>query len=212
MEKYDTLEYYNKNAQIYFKQTIEASIEENYGRFLSKISPNSYILDLGCGSGRDSKYFLEQGYKVKAIDGSIEMCKLASKYIGQEVQCMKFDELSEENIYDGIWACSSILHVEKENLPDILSKMIKALKTNGIIYTAFKKGKGYEIKEGKYYNFLTKEELTSILEEINKRNKLNKNEKVELVDYFETLPSTKRKGTVIWSNYIIQKASLGENI
>ena len=69
MEKYDTLEYYNKNAQIYFKQTIEASIEENYGRFLSKISPNSYILDFGCGSGRDSKYFLEQGYKVKAIDG-----------------------------------------------------------------------------------------------------------------------------------------------
>lgn len=206
MEKYNTLEFYNKNAKMYFEQTIEASIEENYTKFLSRIPINSYILDFGCGSGRDSKYFLEKGYKVKAIDGSSEMCKLASSYIGQNVECMKFDELSDENIYDGIWACSSILHVEKEDLPHVLKKMIKALKKNGIIYTAFKKGKGYEIKEGKYYNFLTKEELEDILREINKTS----NEKAELIDYFETLPSTKRKGTITWANYIIKKLSIGE--
>ena len=81
------------------------------------------------------------------------MCKLASKYINQEVNCMKFDKLDDINTYDGIWACSSILHVEKDNLPNILIKMIKSLKVNGIIYTSFKIGTGYEIKEGKYYNY-----------------------------------------------------------
>ena len=156
------------------------------------------ILDFGCGSGRDSKYFISKGYKVKAIDGSKEMCKLASKLINQEVQCMKFDELDDINIYDGIWACSSILHVEKDKLPNILSKMIKSLKDNGVIYTSFKIGTGYEIKEDKYYNYLTKEEMIQLL------NKLDDN--VKLIDYFETLPSTKRNAkNTIWGNFIIKK-------
>lgn len=196
-KEYNTLDYYNKNAKLYFEQTIEGNLKENYDKFLSRIAEKSYILDFGCGSGRDSKYFMEKGYKVKAIDGSIEMCKLASKYINQDVECMKFDELNEENTYDAIWACSSILHVEKENLPDILNKMIRALKQNGVIFTAFKKGEGYEIKEGKYYNFLTKEELEKIL------NNLGQNTKI--IDYFETLSSTKRPEKVVWSNYIVQK-------
>lgn len=197
MEQYNTLDYYNKNAKLYFEQTVEGDLKENYDKFLSKIAKKSYILDFGCGSGRDSKYFMEKGYKVKAIDGSIEMCKLASEYINQNVECMKFDELNEENTYDAIWACSSILHVEKKELPSILSKMIRALKPNGVIFTAFKKGDGYEIKEGKYYNFLTKEELEQIL------NNINQN--IKIIDYFETLSSTKRPEKVIWSNYILQK-------
>ena len=197
-EKYNTLEYYNKNAKIYCAQTLEGNMQENYDKFLQHLPSNAHILDFGCGSGRDSKYFIEKGYKVKSIDGSIEMCKLASKYINQEVICINFEELKDINTYDGIWACSSILHVEKENLSGILIKMINALKVNGIIYTSFKIGKGFEIKEGKYYNYLTKNEMIQILRNLN----IN----VKLIDYFETLPSTKRiaKNT-IWGNFIIKK-------
>lgn len=199
-KEYNTLDYYNQNAKLYFNQTIEADLKENYDKFLSKISKESYILDFGCGSGRDSKYFIEHGYQVKAMDGSIEMCKLASQYIGQEAICMKFDELKEENTYDAIWACSSILHVEKEALPDVLNKMVRALKPNGIIYTAFKKGEGFQVNEGKYYNFLTKEELEKVLQKVK--------EKVNIIEYFETLSSTKKTEKVVWSNFILQKVDL----
>lgn len=196
--KYDTLEYYNNNAKIYCEQTLIGNLQENYDKFLKYLPQNAYILDFGCGSGRDSKYFIENGYKVRAIDGSFEMCKLASKYINQKVNCMKFEELCDINTYDGIWACSSILHVEKENLINILIKMITSLNVNGIIYTSFKIGKGYEIKEGKYYNYITKEEMIETL------NKIGKN--VKLIDYFETLPSTKRvANNTIWGNFIIKK-------
>lgn len=197
-EKYNTLEYYNKNAKIYYEQTLSGNLQENYDRFLKHLPSNAYILDFGCGSGRDSKYFIEQGYKVKAIDGSEEMCKLASSYINQEVYCMKFEDLKDINTYDAIWACASILHIEKEKLINILSKMITALKDNGIIYTSFKIGEGYNIQEGKYYNYLTKDEMIKLL------NKLNKN--VKLIDYFETLPSTKRKAkNTTWGNFIIKR-------
>ena len=111
------------------------------------------------------------------------MCKLASTYINQEVTCMKFEELND---------------IEKENLSDILIKMINSLKINGVIYTSFKIGTGYEIKESKYYNYLTKDEMIQTL------NKTGKS--VELVDYFETLPSTRRKAeNTIWGNFIIKK-------
>lgn len=125
------------------------------------------------------------------------MCKLASKYINQDVKCIRFDELDEENTYDAIWACSSILHVAKEELPSILFKMTKALKQNGIIYMSFKKGKGYKIEESKYYNFLTKEELEKILKKFN----IN----IKIIDYFETLGSTKRSKTTNWANFILKK-------
>ena len=197
-EKYNTIEYYNKNAKTYCEQTLVGNMQENYDKFLKHLPTNAYILDFGCGSGRDSKYFIEKGYKVKAIDGSTEMCKLASQYINQEVICMNFEELKDINTYEGIWACSSILHVEKEQLTNILNKMINALKVNGIIYTCFKIGQGYEIKEGKYYNYLTKNEMIKILQNLNRN--------VKLIDYFETIPSTKRiaKNT-IWGNFIIKK-------
>lgn len=199
MEKeYNTLEFYNQNAKLYCEQTINGNLEENYKRFLTRLSKGAYILDFGCGSGRDSKYFLDNGYKVKAIDGSIEMCKLASKYINQEVTCMKFEELNDINVYDGIWACSSILHIEKEKLENVLKKMLNSLKPNGIIYTSFKLGEGYQIKEGKYYNYLTQDEMEKMLNNIS--------EKAKIIDFFETLPSTKRNSqNTIWGNFIIKK-------
>lgn len=198
MDNYNTLEYYNKNAKQYCEQTLVGDLQENYDKFLKEIPTNGYILDFGCGSGRDSKYFIDKGYKVKAIDGSIEMCKLASEYINQDVQCMKFDELDDTEIYDGIWACSSILHIEKEELPNILNKMINALKGGGVIYTSFKIGTGYEIKEGKYYNYITRDEMQEVLSKVDSS--------VKIIDYFETLPSTKRKAVnTIWGNFIIKK-------
>ena len=46
--------------------------------FLSYLDPEARILDLGCGSGRDSRYFLDQGYKVTSVDGSVKLCAIDS--------------------------------------------------------------------------------------------------------------------------------------
>ena len=60
-EEYDTLQYYNNNAQLYCEQTIVGNLQENYDRFLKQLPNNAYILDFGCGSGRDSKSFIDIG-------------------------------------------------------------------------------------------------------------------------------------------------------
>lgn len=71
-----TITYYNQNAEEYFNKTVNVSMQALYDQFEAYLNPGDKILDLGCGSGRDSKYFLSKGYEVVSVDGSIEMCRL----------------------------------------------------------------------------------------------------------------------------------------
>lgn len=141
-----TLNYYDKNARSFVAGTISVDFTETQNKFLDRLASDAYILDFGCGSGRDTKYFLSRGYKVDAIDGSGELCRLASKYTGIEVKQMLFQELEVYEKYDGIWACSSILHLPKEDLKTVIRKMLVALKkTDGFIHrsnTAKLRGSG----------------------------------------------------------------------
>ena len=124
--------------------TVNVDFSSIQKRFLTRLQPGASILDFGCGSGRDTKAFLAWGYRVTAIDGSQELCAIASANTGLPVRQMLFDELNDVEAYDGIWACASILHVPSADLPDIFRRMITALKPGGIIYTSFK----YETFEG----------------------------------------------------------------
>ena len=197
-QKNDTLKYYDEHAQVYFDQTKKGDMSENYNRFLMLLPKEAYILDFGCGSGRDSKYFIEHGYRVTAIDGSQGMCDLASKYIGQPVRCMRFDELEEKSTYDGIWACSSILHVTREELPSILKKMLRALKEDGVIYASFKLGDKELVQDNKYYNYITLSILEKLLKQVDPEARVE--------DYYETETyDSINRPTSSWGNYLIKK-------
>lgn len=114
-----TLNYYNSNAVDFSEITKNVDFSEVQMIFMNHLPPDASILDFGCGSGRDAKYFLKHHYRVTAADGSEEMCKIATDFAGIPVKRLLFEELDERNQYDGIWACASILHVRKEELPDI---------------------------------------------------------------------------------------------
>lgn len=147
----ETLDYYNSNADQFFASTIEADISELRNRFIQYFKQGDYILDLGCGSGRDTKAFLDKGFRVDAIDGSEELCKKASEYTGIRVKHQYFQDINEEEKYDGIWACASLLHVTYYELSDVFIRLHKALKTNGIFYMSFKLGDSDVIRDGRCF-------------------------------------------------------------
>lgn len=149
-----TLDYYNQNAESFIQGTVSVDFKETQDKFLQSLTGKT-ILDFGCGSGRDTKYFIESGYAVTAIDGSEELCKSASAYTGIQVKHMLFQDLNEVDCYDGIWACSSILHLPKEELKIVSQKMSRALKQNGIIYTSFKYGNFEGERNGRYFTDFT---------------------------------------------------------
>lgn len=159
-----TLDYYNTKAKDFVSDTVDVVFTEIQDIFLEYIPVGGRLLDFGCGSGRDTKYFLSKGYDVDATDGSEELCKIASEYAGVQVKQMLFEELDKVEVYDGIWACASILHVEKKQLPDIMKKIAIATKMGGVVYTSFRYGDFEGVRNGRFFTYLTEESFGEILE------------------------------------------------
>ena len=158
-----TIEYYNINAKEYFERTFTAEMSAIYKCFIKYLKPGSHICDLGCGSGRDSKYFMSQGFTVLPIDGSPEICRLASNFLGQKVICNKFDEIDYRNEFDAIWACASLLHIKKNKLNAIMKQMIQAVRNNAVIYVSFKIGNAEEIIDGRYFSYYNHDEILNFI-------------------------------------------------
>lgn len=158
-----TIQYYENNAASFAEgtKTVDFTVIQNI--FINFLPCGGRVLDFGCGSGRDTKYFLEHGFSVEAIDGSIELCRIASEYTGIEVRHMFFQKLSEHEKYDGIWACASILHLKRQEIPEVLEKMITATKPGGIIYLSFKYGDFEGERNGRYFTDMTESSMEELL-------------------------------------------------
>ena len=162
----NTMDYYNANAFSFIESTQSVLMTEAWSRFMDLLKPGSFILDFGCGSGRDTKFFLEHGYKVEATDGSKELSKLASEYTGIKVRNELFSELSEEEKYDGVWACSSILHCSSLELEDVIKRIWVSLKPDGIFYTSFKYGEFEGERQGRYFTDFIEETFNVFIKRI----------------------------------------------
>ena len=191
-----TLVYYNQNAEAFIQNTTNVDFSSIQERFLKRLPSPSRILDFGCGSGRDTKYFLSKGHKVTAIDGSEELCKLASKYTGIPVKQMLFQDLDEKDTYDAIWACSSILHLQYRELKPVLKKMAQALRENGIVYTSFKYGIFEGERNGRYFTDMTEEKFENLLTEI---------EVFHIEEQWVTSDARPDRGDEKWLNLILRK-------
>lgn len=132
--------YYNKNAKEFFDRTVNADVQDLYQKFLKHVPKEGRILDAGCGVGRDSRFFLGKGYDVVALDGSLEMVKMASNLLGKDALHMLFQDMNFSNEFDAIWANASLLHVPFENLREVIQNFHKALLSSGILYASFKYG------------------------------------------------------------------------
>ena len=160
-----TIEYYNNEANRFFESTVSVDFSKIQEQFLKYVKPGGRILDLGCGSGRDSRAFLERGYEVVAVDGSRELAKIAGAYIGQEVIVADFREFEPEGTFDGIWACASLLHLPKEEIAAVMRRMAAHLPEGGCFYASFKYGEFQGERNGRYFTDMTEESFKVLLRE-----------------------------------------------
>ena len=191
-----TLKYYNENAQSFASGTVSVKFTEVQDKFLEKLNPDAYILDFGCGAGRDTKYFLSRGYQIDAIDGSEQLCRIASKYTGIKVRQMLFQELDEKEKYDGIWACASILHLPKKQLREVLENMYAALKSEGWIYTSFKYGKFEGERNGRYFTDFTTDTFKEFIHDMHG---------LKIEEHWITGDVRPGRGEEKWLNLLLQK-------
>ena len=191
-----TIAYYNLNAENFIENTQNVDMHLAQDRFLQLLDENASILDFGCGSGRDTRYFLDKGYRVTATDGSAEICRLASIFTGIAVKEMLFQQLDDINTYGGIWACSSILHLPKNELLLVIRKMCNALKDTGVIYTSFKCGDFEGVRNGRYFTDFTEDSFKKFIEGI---------PELTIEDQWITVDVRLGRGEEKWLNLILRK-------
>ena len=194
-----TIDYYNLNAENFIESTQNVDMHQAQDRFLQLLDENASILDFGCGSGRDTRYFLDKGYRVTATDGSAELCRWASDFTGIEVKEMMFQELDDMGTYDGIWACSSILHLPKIELLPVICKMCMALKDSGVIYTSFKYSDFEGVRNGRYFTDFTEDSFKEFIAEI---------PELTIEEYWITGDVRPGRGDEKWLNLILRKSDI----
>ena len=193
-----TINYYNLNAKNFIENTQNADMHIPQNRFHRLLAEHASILDFGCGSGRDTKFFLQKGYDVTATDGSAELCKLVSAFSGIDVKEMLFQDLDAISMYNGIWACSSILHLPKIEQFPVFQKMCNALKENSVIYP-LKYGNFEGERNGRYFTDFREDTFQEFIKEI---------PELTVEEQWITSDVRPGRGEEKWLNLILRKGNI----
>src|SRR3989338_11580752 len=107
---------------------------------LVKQSGGKKVLDLGCGSGIQSKQLFQAGLEVVGLDLSPEMIREAKKRVpkGKFIVGDMTEMVFPIESFDGVFAQASLLHIPKKLIPEVLGSIHKILRTKGILYLALK--------------------------------------------------------------------------
>jgi SAM-dependent methyltransferase len=163
-----TLAHYEAAAEDFWRGTADHDVSQNRDALLGAIEgPGPYrVLDLGCGPGRDLRYFRDQGHEAIGVDGCSAFCEMARSWSGCEVWHQDFLSLSlPPERFDGVFANASLFHVPSAELPRVLGELRAALRAGGVLFCSNPRGEGDEgMSRGRYGCFFALERWRSLIE------------------------------------------------
>lgn len=191
-----TVDYYNQHSKEYFEATCSTDMSGLSDVFLPYLPAGGRILDVGCGSGRDLKYFKEHGYEAEGVDASEELCRLATEYSGCKVTCCRIEDFTAEKRYDGIWCCASLLHLEDGAVIEFFRKCQEWLTDGGILFLSVKTGISTgEDEKGRWFRNFDEGKIGELLVEC---------PRLHLEKVFYTEDKTGRRGWK-WMNVLVRR-------
>lgn len=186
---------YNRDYKQYYRDTANIDLSAIYKVFRSYIAKGGTILDAGCGVGRDTRYFIQHGYKVVSFDASEKMAQLCSQYPFAYCLHQSFANLESIEEFDAVWACASVLHLSQDELKDALLRFVNALKPKGFLYFSLKAGSQSLVGTNKKYYLYQKEWVDSFVQ---------KELMLEKIEIWQSV-GKKISNPEIWDNYLYKK-------
>ncbi len=195
--------FYDDNAASFITATVEVDMADLYAPFLEQIPDGGSILDAGSGSGRDALAFRQLGYTVEAFDASQAMVTATRELADVPVRQATFETFECARTYDGIWACASLLHVERRNLPEALERLVGALAPGGVLYASFKYGDQEREHEGRFFLDLDETALREIV--------LRSGE-LDILQVWTTLDQRPGRSDERWLNCLLRRAESADQL
>ena len=160
----ETIKYYDKSAESYLDKVCNTYPDSDLLSFINSIKSGGTVLDLGCGPGNSSAMMQTAGLNVQASDCSQKMVDIAKNKFNVDAIKAEFKELSEINLYDGVWANFSLLHAPRSEMLSNLKKINRSLKKKGYLHVGLKIGNGEKRDTlGRQYTYYQPKELKSLL-------------------------------------------------
>ncbi len=164
INQYRTYRYYREFASQYASDTYSLPIQESAHKFLDLLKTGDKLLDLGCGSGRDSEFFSKHGLQVVAADVSDRVISTFRSKLDLEARVCSYFHLPWISEFDAVWANASLLHCPRSELPSVISNIERSLVPGGICYMSFKRGEGEGLDSlGRFVSTLMEGELEQVL-------------------------------------------------
>ena len=160
----ETIKYYDKSAESYLDKVCNTYPDSDLLSFINSIKSGGTVLDLGCGPGNSSAMMQSAGLNVQATDCSQKMVDIAKNKFNVDAIKAEFKELSEIDLYDGVWANFSLLHAPRSEMLSNLKKINRSLKKKGYLHIGLKIGNGEKRDTlGRQYTYYQPKELKSLL-------------------------------------------------
>ncbi|HEY0649315.1 class I SAM-dependent methyltransferase [Phenylobacterium sp.] len=158
-----SVEFYEENAEDFFRRSIDADMAAGWQAFAALLKPGARVLDAGCGSGRDALALSRMGFAVTAMEASPKLATLARAHTGLPVQVLTFDQIAWRDAFDGVWACASLLHVPRAELPAVMTRIRDALVAGGAWWMSFRYGTEERQTPGRRFTDLDEAGAESLL-------------------------------------------------
>jgi cyclopropane fatty-acyl-phospholipid synthase-like methyltransferase len=156
--------FYEKNHQNYFDSTVKIDSDNFLSPLAKHLNAGDSILDIGCGSGRDLLWGVQQGYESVGFEQSPGLAKLARKHslcavIEGDFSSYDFSKLS----FTALVFVGSLVHLSKEELPTILKATRRALVPEGLILITMKEGDGFsQSGDGRVFTLWNRKDLEQV--------------------------------------------------
>jgi cyclopropane fatty-acyl-phospholipid synthase-like methyltransferase len=131
------------------------------------------LIELGAGTGHDSKFFVDNGFGVMAVDLSYEMVKLCREKGINAIEMDFYDISSIGQKFDCVWSMNSLLHVPKQDLHMVLHNINNVLNNGGLFFMGVYGGSDFENnflnepdQTPRFFSRFSKEKLTEALQRV----------------------------------------------
>ncbi len=188
-------DFYQKNYQAYHEKTFSIDPSSFLEPLARRLPAEAFILDVGCGSGRDLLWMKKQGFDVIGFERSPGLAELARENAGCEVIEGDFETYDFSTILvDAVLIIGSMVHTPNERFAEVFKNITAAIPENGSVLITLKEGSGSRTdSDGRTFYFWQDEEARKLFDSLGFK-----------VCAFSRSVSKTNSGDV-WMSYVLDK-------